>query len=100
MPIPSKSHYIFNLRDMAKVFSGVCSSDQKVLKTALVMIRLWCHENLRVFGDRLISDEDRDWLFNLLSVKVESDFGMKATEVFSRERLIFCHFLNSNLPEE
>lgn len=26
-----------------------------------VLVKLWIHETARVFHDRLISDEDRDW---------------------------------------
>ena len=60
LPIPSKSHYTFNLRDIAKVFQGLSSSQPRVLNTKILLVRLWCHEITRVFGDRLICNEDRD----------------------------------------
>lgn len=28
--------------------------------------KIWIHENLRVFHDRLINDEDKDWFYDLL----------------------------------
>lgn len=31
-------------------------------------LRLWCHEESRVFRDRLISAEDRTWFNNALQV--------------------------------
>ena len=58
-PIPSKSHYTFNLRDMSKIFQGVCSASQKFCSTKLDLVRLWVHENQRVFGDRMINNEDK-----------------------------------------
>jgi dynein heavy chain len=41
LPTPSKSHYTFNMRDMASVFQGTCSSDPKAIPSFLVMSRLW-----------------------------------------------------------
>jgi len=44
-PTPSKSHYTFNLRDISKIFQGVCSSDQKATQQAVDVFRIWIHEN-------------------------------------------------------
>lgn len=54
-PTPSKSHYTFNLRDISKIFQGVCSSDQKTTQQPVDLIRIWVHEAQRVFGDRMIN---------------------------------------------
>ena len=63
-PLPSKSHYLFNLRDFARVIFGVCMADRERVKTKEVAARLWCHEIWRVFGDRLNSVDDRLYLLN------------------------------------
>jgi len=59
LPIPSKSHSLFNLRDISKVFMGVCSGHPKFIPDVPMIIRLWYHEMLRVFYDRLTTEEDR-----------------------------------------
>ncbi|OMJ85153.1 hypothetical protein SteCoe_13621 [Stentor coeruleus] len=100
LPTPDRSHYTFNLRDMAHVFEGVCSSDPKVLMDYLTIVRLWCHENLRVFGDRLINNDDTTLLMSALKERVKEIFKLDPKEVFARERLIFGNFLNPNLPED
>ena len=51
-----KSHYTFNLRDFSKVILGICMAGKKEVSNSDVAIRLWAHETVRVFGDRLIND--------------------------------------------
>ena len=65
-PTPAKSHYTYNLRDVSKVFQGIAKASPKAIKTDNDMIKLWAHECLRVFSDRLISDEDHEKFENLL----------------------------------
>lgn len=65
-PTPAKSHYLYNLRDVSKVFQGISKSNPKALKGEDDMVKLWAHECLRVFHDRLISDEDREKFIGML----------------------------------
>lgn len=44
-PTPNKSHYTFNLRDISKIFQGVCSAHQKTINTKVHILQLWFHEN-------------------------------------------------------
>ncbi|KAL9923028.1 dynein heavy chain 2, axonemal kl-2 [Glossina fuscipes fuscipes] len=64
LPTPAKSHYLFNLRDISKVFQGLlrASSESQVKKPQF--LRLWIHECFRVFSDRLIDDVDLGWFLN------------------------------------
>jgi len=59
-PTPAKSHYTYNLRDVSKVFQGIAKSDPRAISEDKILIKLWAHECMRVFQDRLISNEDRD----------------------------------------
>jgi dynein heavy chain len=61
LPIPTKFHYTFNLRDISKVFQGILMVKPNSANTPEVMTRLWMHETSRVFSDRLVSLEDRVW---------------------------------------
>lgn len=87
-PTPSKSHYTFNLRDISKIFQGVCSSSQKHTQEPIDLIRLWVHENQRVFGDRMINNEDKNILVTLLMREVEK-FNIKKETLFNVERIIY-----------
>lgn len=59
LPTPSKSHYLFNLRDFARVIKGVLLVPSSVMKDEKKLYRLWIHEIYRVFYDRLIDESDR-----------------------------------------
>ena len=60
LPTPAKSHYTFNLRDLSKVFQGILSLKVNNCPDVRTFLRVWCHENQRVFQDRLIDTEDKD----------------------------------------
>lgn len=66
LPIPSKFHYTFNLRDVSKVFQGMMMVTVGGMREEMQMPKLWIHEVSRVFHDRLINDEDRDWFNDLI----------------------------------
>jgi dynein heavy chain len=56
---PVKFHYIFNLRDLSRVYEGLTRSTIDKFATKESIVRLWRNEALRVFNDRLINEEDR-----------------------------------------
>ena len=61
LPTPAKFHYTFNLRDVSKVFQGICTTRPVNVATPEVFCRLWIHECSRVFQDRLIDENDRTY---------------------------------------
>ncbi|RLN87334.1 hypothetical protein BBJ28_00025951 [Nothophytophthora sp. Chile5] len=77
LPTPAKSHYTFNLRDLSKVFQGVAQAPSDALKDGKDLVRLWSHECLRVFSNRLIDDKDRDWFAELLASTVKQHFDLQ-----------------------
>lgn len=82
LPTPQKSHYTFNLRDFSRIIQGVllCKPAENFGKASL--IRLWSHEALRVFGDRLISDDDRIWFHQHLETMCSTKFNSGFYDVF------------------
>jgi dynein heavy chain len=75
LPTPSKSHYVFNLRDFARVVQGLCLSEPEGISDIYAMERLWIHEIFRVYYDRLVDDADRKWLYEYAIQVTESALG-------------------------
>ena len=82
-PTPMKSHYTFNLRDFSKVICGICMAGRNQIPNTDVCIRIWAHEVFRVFGDRLINNEDRLWLLNMVRETVRAPFSGNFDIIFA-----------------
>ena len=76
LPTPSKSHYTFNLRDLSKVFQGMLMIRQEHVTGTESLIKLWLHEEFRVFRDRLINAEDVRWFNQACADLVEEYFEL------------------------
>ncbi|NXM23807.1 DYH7 protein, partial [Oxyruncus cristatus] len=83
LPTPAKSHYTFNLRDFSRVIHGCLLVKKSSVENKRVMIRLFVHEVFRVFYDRLVEDDDRAWLFNLVRNIVKEHFKETFDSVFA-----------------
>jgi dynein heavy chain, axonemal len=91
LPTPSKFHYIFNVRDISRVFEGLCVSTLDKFDTTATMVRLWRNECMRVFHDRLINDEDRNFVCEQIEKIIMETFPDEAPYAIANP-LIFGDF--------
>lgn len=94
LPTPSKSHYLFNTRDLAKVIQGVMQATRQYYDSKEALLQLWCHECTRVFGDRMWDANDRAWLRALLDQKLAGTFSTSLASLFENgEMTPFASFM-------
>ena len=75
LPTPSQFHYLFNMRDLSRVFQGVMQTPNAVIKDDVFLCQLWKHECERVFRDKLTTNEDQAWVNKTLAALVRDAFG-------------------------
>ena len=61
LPTPAKFHYLFNMRELSRVFAGIFEAPRNTIKNEVYLIKLWRHECERVFTDKLTNAADKDW---------------------------------------
>ncbi|KAK9398328.1 dynein heavy chain 2 axonemal [Crotalus adamanteus] len=96
LPTPAKIHYLFNLRDISKVFQGMLRAHKDFHDTKASLTRLWIHECFRVFSDRLVDSPDMETFVALLSEKLGTFFDLTFHHICPNKRSpIFGDFMRN-----
>lgn len=92
---PSKFHYTYNLRDVSKVFQGILMTKSSSIVDEVKFTRLWINETFRVFGDRLINEQDTNWFIDLMMELLNGQFRISADrkEYFEDNKVMFGDIL-------
>jgi len=107
LPTPAKFHYIFNLRDVSRVFQGIMTIPTAIqkkptncsLNPAQFLIAAWRHECQRVYQDKLVDANDKNWLDNTLLHLIEANYDEIIPIDIVRPNMYLVDFLRDS-PED
>ncbi|KAL5262750.1 hypothetical protein ACHWQZ_G008223 [Mnemiopsis leidyi] len=92
LPTPAKFHYIFNLRDLSRIWKGMLKVTSDIIDSADKTLALWYGEVNRVIGDRFTNQKDCDWLHSacveVINEEIGPEFGGKL-----HKDIIFADFM-------
>lgn len=92
LPTPAKFHYIFNLRELSRVFQGIMLTPTDTIKTGgfrseklgvpfpgggVTLLRIWKHECARVFSDKLTNLKDKAIYAQYMENQLIESFGQE-----------------------
>ncbi|XP_028415244.1 dynein heavy chain 5, axonemal-like [Dendronephthya gigantea] len=97
LPTPAKFHYIFNLRDLSRIWQGILNMTSEVLVETSILLNLWKHECKRVIADRFTNKTDKDWFEKAVRTLIEEDIGAEMVEVIQEDQY-FVDFMR-DAPE-
>ncbi|XP_054005626.1 dynein heavy chain, cytoplasmic isoform X1 [Hylaeus anthracinus] len=85
-------HYVYSPREMTRWVRGICEAIRPLDNLSVEgLVRLWAHEALRLFQDRLVEDSERAWTNkNIDTVAMRHFMGV------DRERALARPILYSN----
>lgn len=61
LPTPAKFHYIFNLRDLSRIWEGILHVAAPECSELDDAVNLWANECVRVIADRFTNEQDCTW---------------------------------------
>jgi dynein heavy chain 1 len=95
-------HYIYSPREMTRWVRGICEA-LRPLETLPVegLVRIWAHEALRLFHDRLVYGEERQWTNeNVDAIALKHFPNIDREEALKRPILYSCWLSKDYIPVE
>ncbi|XP_023932721.1 dynein heavy chain 5, axonemal [Lingula anatina] len=92
LPTPAKFHYVFNLRDLSRIWQGMLKTISSSIDDASKAVSLWKHECYRVIADRFTMQADKDWFEKTVKQTCEEECG-QATAALLHEEPYFVDFM-------
>lgn len=115
LPTPAKFHYVFNMRDLSRIFQGILlTPDESIVhggicqkqgllknfSSANMLVGLWKHECDRVFSDKLTTHDDKMTYENIAKSIASDAFGEDTSIAAYSEPKFMVSFLRDDVYDE
>ena len=97
LPTPAKFHYVFNLRDLSRIWHGMIATQGNVINTPQILLQLWNHEVNRVFCDKFVTEKDKEWFKEEVEGLVAENFDEQFHKI-TKNMVYFVDFMR-DAPE-
>ena len=117
LPTPAKFHYLFNIRELSKVFQGVvlATTDRfrtetpagvtalgagKITSAAGYLVSLWQNELHRVFIDKMVDYPDKEWAAARVTDLINDNYAGTSIPNETKELCQFVDWLRPPIEDE
>lgn len=92
-----QSHYVYSPRELTRWCRGILETIiQSSYGDITALIRLWYHEGLRLFYDRLSGEKERQWTKILLTESASNHFPHTDLDQAFKEPVLYSKWLTSS----
>lgn len=97
-----RSHYIYSPRELTRWVRGIYEAIKSLESLPVEgLIRIWAHEALRLFHDRLVDDSERQWTVQLVDRVAKDTFLNVDLQSALRQPILYSNWLTKDyLPVE
>ncbi|CAK8687664.1 unnamed protein product [Clavelina lepadiformis] len=89
-------HYIYSPREMSRWVRGICEALRHLESLAVEgLVRIWAHEALRLFQDRLVYEEERIWTETQINRVAVKHFPNVSKDALKRP-ILYSKWLSKN----
>ncbi|XP_058810234.1 dynein heavy chain, cytoplasmic isoform X2 [Phymastichus coffea] len=90
-------HYVYSPREMTRWVRGICEAIRPLDNLSIEgLIRLWAHEALRLFQDRLVEDTERVWTNKTIDIVALKHFPGINKEIALNRPILYSNWLSKD----
>ena len=95
--VDQQPHYIYSPREMTRWVRGICEAIRPLESLAVEgLVRLFVHEALRLFQDRLVTNEEREWTDENVNMVAKKHFANMDSEKALKRPILYSNWLKKD----